>query len=1121
MRTIVINNPGPQGPAGPQGPSGSTPPFSNVSESVWATTSSIQISGSFLVSGSSTFTNIGPAIFSGSVDITSNLIITGSTTSTSGFTGSLLGTSSLAINAQTASFASTALGLYLNVLTYGADPTGVADSTTAIQNAINASTSSFEFISGSILTQGNFARIHQTPTIFFPKGKYLINNTLIVAPGQELLGDSGATLIAGTVGMVMLKSLDPTIDQLKALYGTYGARNVKINNLVFDGDSKASIGLLLQSLAAGSVISNCRLYLINSSSLSPSATATTTAGSDTITITSPAGLQSNMLITLEGEDYPFAINTINTGSGVTTLSRSPQNTGAGVVVRQIPTAIALAGSQQTYIENVDATRNGSGFYAVEFQPVQNDIGTTDITFVNNKFLQNTYANFLENVGGLRFLGNTFHKTTRDRNLTLKSTRGVSFLSSYIESADYATVGENGLRQVPMVDIQTSTGITFRDTHFPQDANSAGFRYVFNNKSDNTIIDGITTSVGPTAENPRFVDLGMRFTSVNVGTAGSASLNLTNVTIDLQQGDYVYVNFASIYTDGNYQILSLDRTAKTALINVAYAGSTTGTDDTSQYVISSVANGGANKLDLTLNAVPNALREGLYARFNFDSVYASGYYKVHDITGSVVTITSSLSYTSTATGLATPPTYSFTSPQKSSGDSTTFTFPSSQYPYDVSVKDVVYLITTASQYNGEAVGSTKLDIISVTSVNSLTAIRVNSVPNSINPDTVVYVNFSAGGTSGFYEVQGTSGIANGYIYLNLPYVGGMAVNYITKPYYTEVLDVDPINYTMTFDVEYSSSAASGYMRPAEFAFIQQHKTIGSTTVKNIAGQTSIRNLNKFVVDQFYAQNPDRAIIEQEYEGQNNIKRPNTFWTNDSTTTPISLQRFGEEYARVAITDNSISWGSGSIVPYVSLSFANNQLQLQGTSSWATNALTASTATTVEVNDVPGNNATNYLGFYLSNTGYRPTRVASTKFVVNPATGSMGINKSTITTGYSLDVNGSVLISGSALITGSLNVTGSTILNNGQTTIRGAGATSATTTFLVQNSTPTTLFQIQDHGSSSFNGNLTITGSLMVRDILQLAVRTTTPTAVEGMIIASGSVGASRLFYYNGTTWNALF
>jgi hypothetical protein len=45
--------------------------------------------------------------------------------------------------------------------------------------------------------------------------------------------------------------------------------------------------------------------------------------------------------------------------------------------------------------------------------------------------------------------------------------------------------------------------------------------------------------------------------------------------------------------------------------------------------------------------------------------------------------------------------------------------------------------------------------------------------------------------------------------------------------------------------------------------------------------------------------------------------------------------------------------------------------------------------------------------------------------------------------------------------------------------------------------------------------------MVNDILQLVVRTTTPTPVEGMIIASGSVGSSVVYYYDGTTWNALF
>ena len=55
---VEVNNPGPQGPTGPQGvigpqgvagPTGSSQPFSNVSGSVWATTSSLQVSGSFLI----------------------------------------------------------------------------------------------------------------------------------------------------------------------------------------------------------------------------------------------------------------------------------------------------------------------------------------------------------------------------------------------------------------------------------------------------------------------------------------------------------------------------------------------------------------------------------------------------------------------------------------------------------------------------------------------------------------------------------------------------------------------------------------------------------------------------------------------------------------------------------------------------------------------------------------------------------------------------------------------------------------------------------------------------------------------------------------------------------------
>jgi hypothetical protein len=58
--------------------------------------------------------------------------------------------------------------------------------------------------------------------------------------------------------------------------------------------------------------------------------------------------------------------------------------------------------------------------------------------------------------------------------------------------------------------------------------------------------------------------------------------------------------------------------------------------------------------------------------------------------------------------------------------------------------------------------------------------------------------------------------------------------------------------------------------------------------------------------------------------------------------------------------------------------------------------------------------------------------------------------------------------------------------------------------------------------SSSGYLNLSASVIgINDILRLTPRSTTPTPVEGMIIASGSAGASILYYYNGTAWNALF
>jgi len=62
---------------------------------------------------------------------------------------------------------------------------------------------------------------------------------------------------------------------------------------------------------------------------------------------------------------------------------------------------------------------------------------------------------------------------------------------------------------------------------------------------------------------------------------------------------------------------------------------------------------------------------------------------------------------------------------------------------------------------------------------------------------------------------------------------------------------------------------------------------------------------------------------------------------------------------------------------------------------------------------------------------------------------------------------------------------------------------------------------DKACTTFMNNVHITGSTTTDGILQLSRRTTTPTGVEGMIISSGSAGASKLYYFNGSTWNALF
>jgi hypothetical protein len=118
---------------------------------------------------------------------------------------------------------------------------------------------------------------------------------------------------------------------------------------------------------------------------------------------------------------------------------------------------------------------------------------------------------------------------------------------------------------------------------------------------------------------------------------------------------------------------------------------------------------------------------------------------------------------------------------------------------------------------------------------------------------------------------------------------------------------------------------------------------------------------------------------------------------------------------------------SSVAILAPSFTGN---LTGTASFASNVLSASyartasiattadAATTITTVNNTGD-AIRYLVWAATGAGNRTPNITTQRFVVNSATGSMGINKSTIASGYNLDVSGSVLISGSLVVTSSVS------------------------------------------------------------------------------------------------------
>jgi len=161
-------------------------------------------------------------------NVTGNL--TGNVTGdvTGNVTGSLSASTVLATGSTTPRYLAKRFSDEINVLDYGADPTGVADSWLAIQRAISAASNPTEWnpspstltISDTILHAGkNIPKLFLgvgVKKVFIPSGTYRVSRPIVVTQGTHLEGEHG-TRITPTSGSKnrfnLIEDIDAYIDR--------------------------------------------------------------------------------------------------------------------------------------------------------------------------------------------------------------------------------------------------------------------------------------------------------------------------------------------------------------------------------------------------------------------------------------------------------------------------------------------------------------------------------------------------------------------------------------------------------------------------------------------------------------------------------------------------------------------------------------------------------------------------------------------------------------------------------------------------------------------------------------------------------------------------------------------
>ncbi len=280
------------------------------------------ITGSLTVSGSSTFTNIGPAIFSGSVN--GNGGFSGS------FSGSFQGNGSGLTNVS----ASSIVGLNLSQIATG-----------SISASVSTGTSSFTVTSGS----NTFLSISNSGNVTISGSTNITSNLTVTGSLNVLQGITGSLLGTATTASYVLQAISASFAQTSSYLNPLNQDLTFNGNLTLNGT--ASIAYLKVAYESASVI-----YSSGSNQFGDAANDTQTLYGAVVIPTGSLTVTGSLLVTQSNASYAMQVQgltnkqyfqspTTNQGSHTIAFGFG----GAGEQVKFIANAVGGSGRGNLYI----------------------------------------------------------------------------------------------------------------------------------------------------------------------------------------------------------------------------------------------------------------------------------------------------------------------------------------------------------------------------------------------------------------------------------------------------------------------------------------------------------------------------------------------------------------------------------------------------------------------------------------------------------------------------------------------------------------------------------------------------------------------------------------------------